>query len=391
MTGGGAAPRAPGATASAGPGAASPRRQPARVAASAPGKLILCGEHAVVYRRPALVAAVDLRLRAELVTAAGEASPDAPVHLRVPTLDLDETTDWREVHAYATASRQRWQAWTEGLSGDAFAAVRSDDPGHLLKVALGEAARSLGEAGGPPLSVNVDSALPHGCGFGSSAAAAVTVVAAYLRLRGAAPEADRVEALALEAERRQHGAPSGIDGAAVLHGGVLWAERNASGRLVFAPFAGRSPLLARLAVFDTGRPAEGTGAVVAAVRRRAERQPARFAALWDEMEAATRDLRGLLASGADDAAAAAGYLRRCQRALEAIGVVPQPVRELVARIEDAGGAAKISGAGSLAGPGAGSLLVLHRDPEAAAALPAVAGLRRLAVALGGPGLRVEDG
>jgi mevalonate kinase len=387
-----------------------------RVTASAPGKLILCGEHAVVYRRPALVSAVDLRLTARLEGGgeAGRRSLEAPVRLRVPSLGLDEETSWRQVYAYAAASQRRWEEWSEGRSGDAFASVRGDDPGHLLKVALGETARWLGEteegeaqrvagaeqigkgkspevaeAGGPLLNLDVESELPHGCGFGSSAAAAVAVVAGYLRFRGAEVDRGVVEALALEAERRQHGAPSGVDGAAVLHGGLLWSERNAAGELAFSPFAPRSPILERIAVYDTGRPAEGTGAVVAEVRRRVAAEPARYEAQWDAIEAATRAFRTLLEGGADAVETAIAILRRCQRALEAIGVVPEPVRELVARVEAAGGAAKVSGAGSLAGPGAGTLLVLHRDPRVLDDLAPLAVLRRFPVTLGGPGLLVE--
>jgi mevalonate kinase len=362
-----------------------------RVTASAPGKLILCGEHAVVYRRPALVAAVDLRLTARLEGGgeAGRRSPEAPVRLRVPSLGLDEETSWRQVYGYAAAARQRWEAWSAGSSADAFANVRSDDPGHLLKVALGEAARWLGEQGGPLLTVDVESELPHGCGFGSSAAAAVAVVAGYLRFRAAEVDRRIVEALALEAERRQHGAPSGVDGAAVLHGGLLWAERNSAGELAFSPFAARSPILERIAVYDTGRPAEGTGAVVADVRRRAAAEPARYEAQWEAIEIATRAFGTLLETGVDAMGTAIGIVRRCQRALEAIGVVPEPVRELVARVEAAGGAAKVSGAGSLAGPGAGTLLVLHREPRALDELAPLAALRRFPVTLGGPGLLVE--
>jgi hypothetical protein len=61
----------------------------------------------------------------------------------------------------------------------------------------------------------------------------------------------------------------------------------------------------------------------------------------------------------------------------------------VRAIESAGGGAKISGAGSLTGPGAGCLLVVHPEPGRLAALSALADLRRLPVRLGAPGLRVE--
>lgn len=414
------------------------------VTASAPGKLILCGEHAVVYQRPALVAAVDLRLTAHLNLPAGDEAPSdpgAPIRLSVPVLGLESETTWREVHAYAAASRRRWQDWAEGSHtsggfGDPFSTVGGEDPDHLLKVALGEAAAALGETAGPSLDVRVDSELPTGCGFGSSAAAALTLVAAYLRLRGVGPEAegyrgqtvgsrrpwDRLESLALEVERRQHGSPSGVDGATVLHGGFVWAERDGDGKLAFQTFAARSPLLtggadpkdpvpgesafrapapdstasiagsptSSLAIYDSGRPAEGTGAVVAEVRRRWRAEPARYEALWDEMESATRAFRGLLLDGSGaDSDLPVDLIRRCQRVLEEIGVVPEPVRELVAQVEAAGGAAKISGAGSLNGPGAGILIACHPHPAALDSLPALSGLRRFPVRLGGPGLQVD--
>ena len=56
--------------------------------------------------------------------------------------------------------------------------------------------------------------------------------------------------------------------------------------------------------------------------------------------------------------------RRCsnRRMREELGVVPRQVRSAVRELELAGGAAKVSGAGSLQGPGAGSLLVYHPDP-----------------------------
>jgi len=378
------------------------------VTASAPGKLILCGEHAVVYGRPALVAAADLRLTARLSVPAGgdsRAGEDAPVRLSVPVLDLRSETTWGEIHRYAEASRRRWRRWADDRGqadrpAHPFSTVRADARDHLLKVALGEAAAALGESAGPPLDVHIDSELPTGSGFGSSAAAAVALVAAYLELRGGGPAGDGpeggpdlalIERLALEVERRQHGSPSGVDGATVLHGGVVWAEPDAAGDLRFQPFdpAGAAPLPG-LAVYDTGRPAEGTGTVVAEVRQGWRRQTARYEALWDEMEAATRGFRSILEEGGDDGGPALGdVIRRSQRALEEIGVVPSAVRTLVRTVEEAGGAAKISGAGSLAGPGAGTLLVHHPEPAALDELPTLSILPRFPVRLGGPGLRLD--
>lgn len=373
------------------------------VTASAPGKLILCGEHAVVYGRPALVAAVDLRLTARLAVphGANRAGDDALVRLSVPVLDLRSETTWAEIHRYAEDSRRRWRRWFDGRGegGEAprpFSTVRADAPDHLLKVALGEAAAALGEGTlneiGPPLDVHVDSELPAGSGFGSSAAAAVALVAAYLELRGGRPaDPGLVERLALEVERRQHGSPSGVDGATVLHGGMVWAEQGPAGDLRFQPFstAGSNPLPG-LAVYDTGRPAEGTGTVVAAVRQGWRRETARHEALWDEMEAATRAFRAILEGGGDDDGPTLGpVIRRSQRALEEIGVVPEPVRKLVRTVEQAGGAAKISGAGSLSGPGAGTLLVHHPEPAALDELAALSILPRFPVRLGAPGLRLD--
>ena len=384
------------------------------VTASAPGKLILFGEHAVVYGRPALVAAVDLRLVARLAAGAGPAGPDAAVRLRVPQLDLDERTTWAEVVAYARERRELWHEWVErrraavvgpgpGAAAPRFAPSGPGDAAHVLAVALGEAATALGEGAGPPLELDVTSELPVGAGFGSSAAAAVAVVAGYLTLAGAEPSAAELCRIALEVERRQHGLPSGVDAATVLHGGVLWAERRGEEPgtppvLVPLPAADRPggrALLGGLAVFDSGPPAETTGAVVAAVRERATEEPDRYGALWDRIEAATRGFRALLedeaGSPGERTRRAVDLVRECEAALEAAGVVPAPVVEAVRAVEASGGAAKISGAGSLAGPGGGTVLALHPDGPDALDGPALsAGWTRRRVTLGGPGLLQLD-
>ena len=404
------------------------------VAVSAPGKLILMGEHAVVYGRPALVAAIDRRL-----TVRVSPRPDGAVRLDLPGLAHDEETSWPEVLAYARAARESWGAYSREPAPERFREVRGVDPAHVVKVALGEtlitpalfsrplpppspgeegekpendldvpplpvrgvargrergpggegSGRGRSEATLPGLSIRVDSQLPIGSGFGSSAATAVGVIAGCLAFLGSPLDLLRIEGLALEVERRQHGLPSGVDSATVLFGGLLWARKLPAGGLETERLASSSPLLRRLRVYDTGMPPESTGAVVAAVRGWRDQDPAGHERLLDRIEAATRAFRAQLEQPVEDADRVVELIRESQACLEELGVVPEAVRSVVRLIEDEGGAAKVSGAGSLAGPGAGSLLVYHVDSERIASWPFLRSYSFHPILLGADGLRRE--
>lgn len=368
------------------------------VTVSAPGKLILMGEHAVVYGHPALVAAVDRRLEARLSPAPGRS---VEIHLR--SLGHRERTTWAEIVAYARRARERWRRYAEAPGMASFASLRGTDPAHVVKVGLGEAAAFLGERAGPGLRLEVTSALPIGSGFGSSAALAAAVVGGYTAFRGNDLSPEELEGLVLEVERRQHGMPSGVDGATVIRGGLVWARLEPGGGLTAEPLPAGSSHLDRMRVFDTGTPAETTGAVVAAVRERVEREPGRLGRALEEMGATTRRFRRALLEEGSDPRTVAGLIHRFEAGLEELGVVPEPVRSLVRRVEERGAAAKVSGAGALTAgpgplPGAGTLLVygLPAGPAAGASShrespDPVAGLPEVDVELGGPGLRREEG
>ncbi len=354
---------------------------------STPGKLILMGEHAVVYGRPALVAATSLRLRVYLYRA-----QRAGVEVELPELQFQNHVSWQEIWRYASRMRQRWDRYDTSLTPEVFARLQDDRPDRLVLLALGEAITALGEDPGAkdhPLSalrLRVDSAVPMEVGFGSSAATAVAVVTAVCALSGKAERWSLIGPIVGEVERRQHGAPSGVDVAAVFHGGVLRARRGGE-ELLIEPLAARPDTLQRLRVFDTGRSAEPTGAVVAAVRAQHDRHPASFEASLDAAESATRAFQDAVTASADQIDLVPP-IRDAQRYLESLGVVPEPVCDAVRAVEALGGAAKISGSGSLAGPGAGSLLVLlpagiENLPEPLARLP------EHEVSLGAEGVRVE--
>ncbi len=357
-----------------------------RIRTSAPGKTILIGEHSAVYGRPALLAAIDRRAYVDLAAASR-----ASVRLDLPQLDIAEEIAWVTILEETRRCRDAWEAFDGDPSPEAFRKVGvQGDPAHLVKIALGEAALYLEEKIPEAIELRVDARLPVGAGFGSSAAVASAIVAAYLRLRGREASKEQLHALSLEAERRQHGRPSGVDNAAVLHGGLLRISR-VDDALQIEPLniKSRNTLLEHFHVFHTGAPAESTGQVVAQARRRIEERPAFFQRVLDRMEEGVEALSCELTVDEPQLDRSVEIVRDFSACLEELGVVPPRVQAAIRDVERAGGAAKISGAGSLSDPGAGALLVLHPCPDRLKEIASLRDFERLDLKLGAPGLSYE--
>lgn len=362
------------------------------IAFSVPGKTILMGEHAAVFGCPALVAAIDRRLTAT-ATSIGE-TPNDDVVLDLPQISVHETTNWEALRQAADESRTAWNHFRVDPSAAAFqaASLSNNDPAYLVKLALGEAAGALQGTlpggtlpGGklPGLCLHVTSEIPFGAGCGSSAALSVAVIATIFAVAGRDSARADLQRLSLEVERRQHGTPSGVDNATVIHGGIVWAQKTQGGLELENTEC--NPIVSdAIHVYHTGSPAESTGDVVAAVRPRLEGSP-----LLDQMEEATRALRREIRGAAPLPHVVRHQVRVYQRCLEEIGAVPEPVRAIVRQVEARRGAAKISGAGALSGDGAGALLVFPPEGENPADWPFLEALEPLNVRLGAPGIRRE--
>jgi mevalonate kinase len=341
------------------------------------------GEHAVVYGRPAVVASVGLTARVALTPRNGG------VAIELPDIDFRSEMAWSEILDYARSARSAWVEYSRRPAPETFDRVRGEDPDHLIKVALGEVAEGVEPGDLEGLAVEVASEIPIGAGFGSSAATAVGVVAAALEMLDPPADAPRIDRLAMEAERRQHGLPSGVDHRTVLYGGLTWAQAGSDGQLEVEQLSADPELLAGFHVFHTGEPEETTGAVVAEVRRRKREAPEWFDGVLDRMGRLVVEFHDLLSgpnAGRDEVTR---VVRDYERCLEEIGVVPEGVRDVVRRVEASGGAAKISGAGGLVGPGAGCLLVYWPHPGDDGLPAELETYTRYSVALGVDGLRVE--
>lgn len=357
----------------------------ARSRASAPGKLILMGEHAAVYGRPALVAALDLRCRVEVSELPGNR-----LELSLPDLGIDEETTWTAVREYSARVRRRWQEFAADPATRPFGGLLGGDRAHLVKVAAGEAAREAGIERPPGARLRLTSSIPRGGGFGSSAALAVALPAALFAAWSEPAESERLDRVALEIERRQHGLPSGVDHATVLAGGVVRARREADGTMAVEPLPVGPTALRGFRIYHTGEAPDSTGDVVASVRERFAQRRNELDELLGRMETATIAFAREVARADAPAERALGAaIRDFEACLESLGVVPSTVRATIRAFEAAGGAAKISGAGSARGPGAGALLAL---PSSSADSPLPDWLPHLAPVssvLGAPGLAVE--
>ncbi len=278
--------------------------------ATAPGKIILFGEHAVVYGRPAIAAPL-MQVRAE---ATVEASDGMTLDLWLP--DLGE----------------RYQA---GLT---WAAVSETTPPLLSAVRYVQ--RYLGGMALPALRLTVRSAIPIAGGLGSGAATAAALIRALLRHLGDSAENATVCDLTYAVECLHHGTPSGIDNTVVSYEQPVFFLRRPGNNLV-QPFITGRPL--HLIIGDTGVRSETKG-VVADVRRQWQADPATFEMLFDRCGHIAHAAHAALAEG--DPAHLGRLMNENQRVLQAMTVSNPALERLIEAALRAGAlGAKLSGAG----------------------------------------------
>jgi mevalonate kinase len=303
---------------------------PILASASAPGKLILCGEHAVVYGCPAIAVPLD-DVRAQVVVRGG------------PT--------GRGVMIEAGDLGKRWQL--------------SEEPDDPLSLLVSGVLEHLSGAT-PDLVISITSQIPIASGMGSGAAVATALVRALAAHAGVALPPSEVSALVYESERRLHGTPSGIDNTVVAYERPIWfvrrppttpstglragdhrppttdhreGERGREGEIepltIAAPFT--------LLVGDTGV-RSSTHLPVGEVRRRWQEQPARYGALFDAVATVVLRARATLEQGRPESLGP--LLNENHALLQQIGVSSPELDQLVEAARGAGAlGAKLSGAG----------------------------------------------
>jgi mevalonate kinase len=285
--------------------------------ASAPGKVILCGEHAVVYGQPAIALPLpDVRAQATIEAA----RPGSGITLNLA--DLGDSVLLAEAQDHPLAT--------------------------LIRLTLTELGTSL------PLdcSITLRSSIPIASGMGSGAALGAALVKALAAQLGCALDPATVSRLVYESERFYHGTPSGIDNTVVSYERAIWFRRGLEQHgtpptieplHIGAPFA--------LVIGDTGVHAP-THITVSDVRERWQQDRQRFDGLFGAIGQIVIEIREHLAAG--DLIALGSALSRNQDLLREIGVSSPELERLIAAALAAGAlGAKLSGGG-----GGGIMLAL---------------------------------
>jgi mevalonate kinase len=269
------------------------------------GKVILLGEHAVVYGVPAIAVGIDRGARARATTLE---HPPSRLHVRGWNIDVDESEPSQDL-AYAF----------RGLLNT----IRADFP--LL----------------PPQAVEVEADLPPGAGLGCSAAMAVAIA------RAVDPHGhdEALQSRAMAWERVFHGNPSGVDAAVAARGGCIFFRRGAA----LDPVRARGTL--HLCIGSTGT-ASSTKSMVDAVARLRARRPEIVETSFEAVRSLVHSARIAIEVG--DRFALGRLMDLNQTLLNALFVSTPDIERMCGLARGAGAlGAKLTGAG-----GGGSVVAL---------------------------------
>lgn len=303
--------------------------------AIAPGKLILSGEHSVVYGKPAIAMAID-----RSVVATIEDSVDGQVSFDLPDISERDSFTMLALQDFKRRALHNYHLFLDGKMG-----IRDvlHKPVDLFKFGFITVLDGLHRSLDSGIVIKLKSNLPVGSGMGSSAAAVLSELRAlghYLRVDF---KPEWYYEFSLETEKLQHGHPSGVDSYISLYGGCA-AFQNGQARSIPLPRM-------KTYLVETGRPESTTGECVVQVKEQFQND-----LIWNDFETVTTEVEKAVCE--NNSALMRSLLRENHRLLCRIGVVPEKVRRFIDEIECAGGAAKICGAGSVRGQNGGVVLVM---------------------------------
>jgi mevalonate kinase len=286
------------------------------VIASAPGKTILFGEHAVVYGKPAIAAAVDRRVYVKV-----EKRDDSITHVNVKELGVSGFLDLEN----RSIELESGEDFRKGILEYVLKSLIKTDTQDGLEV-----------------TINMD--IPIGAGLGSSAAVTVATILSSSKLNRITLTMDEIAKLAHQVEIEVQGVASPIDTTLSTHGGIIYLSRDAE-EIINLDVNSEIPLVIG---YTTQR--GNTGKLVESVRLKMESHPQVIIPILNSIEALTNGAREAMKNG--DHQMIGEFMNINQGLLDAIGVNTEELSKMVFVARKAGAiGSKLTGAG-----GGGSII-----------------------------------
>jgi mevalonate kinase len=303
--------------------------------ARAPAKIIISGEHSVLYGQAAIAIAVD-----RYTTTKATLRADQLITFDFVDLPYKGKHDYTTLKARAKNLEKKYLDYLNGHF-----AIREvlSQPFDLLQYTVSKIIDRLNLQTPIGFEFSVSSDIPIGCGMGSSASSIMGAVYALSNFFYLNMHTEDYLLIGRELENLQHGKSSGLDLYLVTHGGCAKFQNGVAEPRQIPDLP--------LYIVDTGKPESSTGDCVSfAATKFAENEylVKQFGAVTERVDQA------LVANKMNDFKQA---IKDNHQLLCAIGVVPEKVKNFIQEIEQHGGVAKISGSGAVFGERAGVVLL----------------------------------
>lgn len=273
--------------------------------ASAPGKIILFGEHAVVYGEPAIAAPLQAT-QARAVVTPQIAGKSGEIRLEAPDI---------------------------GLSSDLIELGNDHPLRRAITLIVGE--DNLNKV--PACQIQITSSIPISSGLGSSAAITAALIQAFSAFIGQQMTEDQISQTTFEVEKIHHGRPSGIDNSVVVFQQPVYYQKGIPLEFltINSPFS--------ILIAGSGSPGN-TRQAVTSVREGWLKDPEKYNEIFSKIGQLTRHAKELLLSG--DPQELGPLMDQNQSLLQDLGVSTPRLDRLVQSARKAGAlGAKLSGGG----------------------------------------------